>query len=137
MVDAGPLIALQDRGDPYHARCAAVLSQIRPPWITTLAVVTEAMYLLGERGGWMSQELLWQVLIEQSVEVASLDESVLPRLRTMMNTYRDVPMDFADASLVAVAEDRGLRRIFTVDGHFHAYRLHGQEAFEVIPGPLR
>ena len=31
-------------------------------------------------------------------------------------------MDLADASLVAAAEQHDLRRIFTFDRHFHAYR---------------
>lgn len=42
-------------------------------------------------------------------------------------------MDLADASLVAAAEALGMRRILTLDSDFYVYRLHGTEAFEVIP----
>ena len=55
------------------------------------------------------------------------------RIRVLMNQYGDTPMDLADASLVAAAERRGLRKIFTVDGHFRVYRLDGTHAFEVVP----
>jgi predicted nucleic acid-binding protein len=43
-------------------------------------------------------------------------------------------MDLADATLVALAEERGRRRVFTLDADFHIYRLHGRQRFEVIPG---
>jgi predicted nucleic acid-binding protein len=42
-------------------------------------------------------------------------------------------MDLADATLVALAEERGLSRIFTLDADFHVYRLHGRRRFDVIP----
>jgi uncharacterized protein len=43
-------------------------------------------------------------------------------------------MDLADATLVALAEERRLRRVFTLDGDFHIYRLYGRQTFEIVPG---
>jgi predicted nucleic acid-binding protein len=51
-----------------------------------------------------------------------------------MEKYRDAPMDIADATLVAVAEARDLKRVFTLDSDFGVYRFRGREAFELIPG---
>lgn len=51
-----------------------------------------------------------------------------------MGIYRDVPMDFADASLVSTAEILNLTQIFTLDRHFYAYRIHGKTPFSVLPG---
>ncbi len=51
----------------------------------------------------------------------------------LMEQYRDTPMDLADASLVATAEQRGLSQIFTLDHHFRIYRLGGARSFEVVP----
>lgn len=42
-------------------------------------------------------------------------------------------MDLADASLVTAAERIGTTRVFTVDGHFRAYRIEDRHAFEVLP----
>ena len=50
-----------------------------------------------------------------------------------METYQDVPMDLANATLVALAEDRKLRRIFTLDTDFAVYKLRGRLSFEVVP----
>ena len=50
-----------------------------------------------------------------------------------MEQYHDRPMDLADASLVAAAEARGDRRIFTIDNDFYIYQWNGREPFEVVP----
>lgn len=91
------------------------------------------MYLLGRAGGLPAQDALWSYLAD---ELLVLHEPQVPewqRMRMLMNQYRDAPMDLADASLVVAAEYKGLRRVFTVDGHFRAYRIDGTHAFEVVP----
>lgn len=52
---------------------------------------------------------------------------------SLMEKYQDIPMDLADASLVAVAESQKIKRIFTLDSDFYVDRLYDKEAFEVIP----
>jgi predicted nucleic acid-binding protein len=101
--------------------------------LTTWPVVTEAMYLLGDAGGWPAQRALWAMIERGALDVVELQTSEIARARALMEKYRDVPMDIADASLVAVAETRGLKRIFTLDSDFDVYRYRGREAFAVIP----
>jgi hypothetical protein len=43
LCDAGPLVALLDRGDAGHARCAAALDHLSKPLVTTRPAFTEAM----------------------------------------------------------------------------------------------
>jgi len=50
----------------------------------------------------------------------------------LMGQYQDHPMDLADATLVALADFRGWRKVFTLDSHFYAYRLRDGSALEVI-----
>jgi len=50
-----------------------------------------------------------------------------------METYADRPMDLADATLVALAEQRDDHRVFTLDGDFHVYRFKGRRRFDVVP----
>jgi predicted nucleic acid-binding protein len=54
-----------------------------------------------------------------------------------MEKYQNVSMDLADATLVATAEARGLRRIFTLDSDFRIYRLRGRIHFELVPESVR
>ena len=52
-----------------------------------------------------------------------------------MDKYSDRPMDLADATLVALAEEHGHRRIFTLDSDVHVYRRGGRQRFDVVPAP--
>ena len=42
-------------------------------------------------------------------------------------------MDLADATLVAVAEQLAVTRVFTLDEDFRIYRLKGRKTFEIVP----
>ncbi len=58
LVEAGPLIAVLDADDADHAVCTKALEQLSEPLLTTCPAFTEAIYLLGDRAGWLAQELL-------------------------------------------------------------------------------
>ena len=133
LTDAGPLVALIDRGEADHARCVAALARVTPPLVTTWPAFTEAMYLLGEAAGWTGQEALWRMLEQRELQIAEVSGAVPARMRVLMEKYRDLPMDLADASLVALAEARRLSRIFTLDGDFRVYRLARGRSFVTIP----
>lgn len=132
LADAGPLVALIDPDEEAHVRCVTALASIVLPLVTTWAAVTEAMYLLGGIG-WRAQAALWRLILRGDLELGAIDQSGLHRMHTLMEQYRDTPMDLADASLIVLAEQRNLTRIFTLDSHFHAYRLHGRRRLDVIP----
>ena len=137
LTDAGPLVAIVDRGEEYHRSCVECLSELTGPMLTTWPAFTEVMYLLGEAGGRTAQNALWQLVDQGDVEIAAQEPEQLRRIRKLMDRYRDRPMDLADASLVALAEDRGLRDIFTLDhGDFQVYRIHGRRTFRLWPRTL-
>jgi uncharacterized protein len=102
--------------------------------VTTWPVFTEAMYLLADAGGWPAQRALWGMIEREALVLAELQPPDIARTRALMEKYRDAPMDIADATLVVIAEARGLKRVFTLDSDFGVYRLRGREAFELIPG---
>lgn len=131
--DAGPLVALLDEDDRGHAACVSALPSLSLPLVTTWPCFTEALYLLGRHGGWRAQAKLWQFVERGTLRIHTHAESELPRMRQLMEQYRDTPMDLADASLVAAAEALGESRIFTLDRHFRIYRIGGSGAFEVVP----
>lgn len=101
--------------------------------LTTLPCFSEAMYLLGEAGGFRSQSLLWAMRERGGLTIHSMTAGEIDRAGVLMEKYRDTPMDFGDASLVAVAESRSLRRVFTLERHFWAYRLADGSAMEPVP----
>ncbi len=134
LTDAGPLVALIDRGEPDHERCVRALETFTTPMVTTWPAFTEAMYLLGDAGGWRGQEALWLLVTRGDLEVVVPTPEQWPRVRDLMKKYSDLPMDLADATLVAVAEERRLVDVLTLDRRdFTTYRIHGRKRFRVWP----
>ena len=132
LVDAGPLIALIHGGDQHHERCVATFRNIETTLGTVWPVLTEAMYLLNF--SWRAQEALWEMLDRSAVILLSLEEPDLLRMRELMKKYRDLPMDLADAALVAVAERERIRSIFTLDRRdFQVYRPAKLGRFSILP----
>jgi uncharacterized protein len=132
LVDAGPLVAILDRGDAHHQQSAQALESLSGPLVTVWPAFTEAMYLLGH--SWRGQKALWSRLETDALKLAALDASDAPRMRELMEKYRDVPMDLADAALVRVAERDDLTRIFTLDRrHFSIYRPGRRRRFAIVP----
>jgi len=134
LTDTGPLVALLDEDDPYHSPCAEVSKQLpASPLLTSWPCFTEAMYLLGEVGGYRYQSELWRLQKDQRLVLHELVASEIERIAALMKKYQDKPMDLADASLVAVAESRALHRVFTLDSDFSIYRLVDGSSLEIIP----
>ena len=133
LVDAGPLVAIIDRGEPDHQACALALSSLTGPIVTTWPALTEAIYLLGSAGGWSAQDALWKLLERDDLQLVDLDETMRKRSRALMAKYQDLPMDLADATLVAAAEALNVKRVFTLDSDFGVYRFRNRQAFEIIP----
>jgi predicted nucleic acid-binding protein len=132
LVDAGPLVALVNRGDTHHRRCVDALKTIRDPMLTVWPAVTEALFLV--RDSWPAQAALLEMIESRVVELLPLDEDDVPRITELMGKYRDLPMDLADAALVRVAERERLRHVFTLDQRdFRAYRPAGLGRFGLIP----
>jgi hypothetical protein len=132
LVDAGPLVALLHKDDQDHARCVDVLKCLREPLLTTWIPITEAMYLLGF--SMEAQYALLKMIERGMLQVLSLEVDDLPSIRKLMRKYADLPMDFADATLVQVAKREGIDQIFTLDQRdFTVYRLWRGKAFTILP----
>ncbi len=66
--------------------------------------------------------------------IEPLDARDLGRARDLMARYRDLPMDLVAAALVALAERRSWRSVFTLDRRgFRVYRPKGLKTFAIIP----
>lgn len=133
LTDAGPLVALIDADEPDHEMCRTVLGRLQLPIVTTWPAFTEAMYLLARAGGPAGREALWRLVLTGRLDVVDLSRSAVERSAVLMRKYADLPMDLADATLVALAEERADRRVFTLDSDFQVYRLHGRQRFEIVP----
>ena len=132
LIDTGALIALLDRDDRWHQRCAEAFTTLRLPLATSAAVLAELFHLLDD-----DRELTaaWGLLRSGAITVLPLDDLDLPELEALMKRYADRPMDFADATLVHLARRESLSTVFTVDhDDFETYRIEGRKRFRIVPG---
>jgi len=132
LVDTGPLVAYLDAAEPTHERVAEVLDGFSGRLVTTGAVITEAMHLVSDapRG----PRLLADLIGASGMQVFDLCRP--PELREavgLMERYSDTPMDFADATLVLLAEGLGVRDVLTLDRRgFSTYRTRRRRGFRLV-----
>lgn len=133
LIDTAPLVAYLDRGDPKHDIVADFLHHFSAPLCTTTAVIAEAMYLLKDET--TGSRRLAEFIHAARVHVFDFTqpEQLLAAVG-LMEKYRRVPMDFADATLVLLAEEIHVRRIVTLDRRgFRSFRTRSGQPFEVMP----
>jgi len=132
LLDTGAWVALIDRSEAAHQACVEVLEGWRGRILTTEAVLTETLYLLGP--SWEAQRACLEFVLRGAVLLIPSSRESLKRVAALMEKYQDVPMDFADATLVVLGEEAGTNWVFTLDRRgFSTYRLRGRGAFRILP----
>jgi len=132
LLDTGAFVALLDRRERRHADCVAALGAWTGAIVTTEAVLTETLYLLGPQ--WGSQKPCLEFFARGAVLLAPSSQASLRRVAVLMERYRNVPMDFADATLVALGEELQTDAVFTLDHRgFSTYRLSQRKPFRLMP----
>lgn len=134
LLDTGPLVAVIDSTDQWHDEALRAWPDLLARCVTTEAVVTEASHLMtrGRHQAWAPLDFV----IAAQIPVLSLDTRAHERAARLMRQYHDLPMDYADASLVVLAESLGVSNVFTFDRRgFSTYQPAGATTFTVVPQP--
>ena len=132
IIDTGAILALLDRDDRWHHACVEAFPSLRLPLATSAAVLAELFHLVGDSRREISAA--WSFLRSGAVTVLSIDDSDVPALQSLIKKCHDRHMDFADATLVRLAQRESLSTIFTIDhDDFETYRIEGRRRFRIIP----
>ena len=132
LLDTGFVVALANARDPDHERCVEVWRDLRAQLFSVEGVLVECAHLLRRAAGGASAAV--HIVYESGTQLLPPSEDRAMRALALMEKYHDVPIDFVDALLVAVAEERSIRDVLTLDRRgFEAYRAHGRERFRVLP----
>jgi predicted nucleic acid-binding protein len=132
LLDTGALVSLLDRSQRAHREFVSFFEQWAGRVISTEAVLTEATHLLGRvhRGA----DACLDFFLCGGATLVPLNLQALMRCRDLMEMYADLPMDFADATLVTLAEELETDLVLTTDRRdFSVYRLRSGRAFTVLP----
>lgn len=134
IVDAGPLIALFDKSDSYHQRAKEKVGEYRKKqgrFITSWPIITEAAYMLKAHVCLEAQLDFLEWIAMGGTEIFEVAREQLPRITEIQKKYADLPMDFADATALLMAQELGIKRIFSVDRKdFSVYSIPGKGRFK-------
>jgi predicted nucleic acid-binding protein len=130
LLDTGCIVAWLDRTERHHERCKAALRAVSGPLVTCEAVIAEACYLLREHP--RAAEAIVENVERGVFKIPFRLDEAAADIRALMSRYARVPMDFADACLVSLADTLGTGRILTLDGDFRIYRWRRTRAFEML-----
>jgi hypothetical protein len=131
LADTGFFVALVVRTDRHHrAAVDAAGRHADEGFVTTWPVLTETVHLVQREVGGMIARRFVASLDAGAARIFDMTAAHLPRVVKLMDKYRDLPMDLADASLVVCAEDLGDGRIVSTDTRdFGAYRWKRRKPF--------
>jgi len=130
LIDAGPIIALFDKDDNFHKKVVSFIKGKHFKFIRTIAVITEVSHMLDFSTEAQIAFLEW--IMKEGVIIEEVHQNDIARILELTKKYRDLPMDFADASLVITAEKTGIRKVIIIDSDFDIYRLPGKVKIENV-----
>jgi predicted nucleic acid-binding protein len=130
IVDTGPLVALLNAGDEYHAWARTTLDRIEPPLVTCEPVLTEASHLVRRLAG--GPQAVLELVARGVIEVAFRVDAEVPALRALLTKYAAVPMSLADACLVRMVELDPASVVLTLDRDFRVYRHSRRQVVPVL-----
>jgi predicted nucleic acid-binding protein len=116
IVDIGFWLALANKKDAVHIVAKKRFQDLaNQQFITTWCVVTETCYLLQKRVGVDAPKIFIHKISTGKLQIFDLKQHHCQRIEELMEKYKDLPMDLADASLVILAEELGHGQILSVD----------------------
>jgi uncharacterized protein len=130
LLDTGVVVALLDRSERYHEHSAAVVRDLGRPLVTCEAVIAESCYLLRNSPG-AAEAIIENVETGVFLIPFQLSRSAAP-IRRALRKYRNVPISFADACLIHLAEELGSADILTLDSDFAIYRWGKNKGFHPL-----
>ena len=132
LLDTGALVSLLDRSQKRHPTFAEFFGEWDRPVVSTEAVLTEATHLLGGLPG--GRQACVDFFLSGGALLVPATTASLRRASALVSQYADLPMDYADATLVVLAEELDTNLVFTTDRRdFAVYRIKGRRRFEMLP----
>ena len=134
MVDSGPLIALFNASDRWHAPVVTWLREHQNVrLVTTWAVLTEVCALLARR---LHNEAALDFLRwtqRGALEVDRAEVNTLANVLAISERFADLPFDLADASVAEAAARLRIGAVVSIDADFDVYRdLRGKPLVNLL-----
>lgn len=134
ILDAGPLVALENRGDPAYVRVERLLREEPGELVLPAPVTAEVDYLVARIFGEPGRLAFLDDLAAGRFIVECLEPGEQRTVADLERIYADLAPGLADLSIVVVAHRFRTRRIATFDErHFRVLRPLDGGAFRLLP----
>jgi uncharacterized protein len=132
ILDTGPLVATLDATDPDHDRCTDLIRNACEPRVVPVCVLVEIEYLM--RPWPRAFAALLADFDTGALSLVELPAAWLQRAGELIRRYRDLPLGFVDATVLAAAEMLEEHKIATLDHrHFTVVRPAHTDALTLLP----
>lgn len=130
LADTGPIVAFLNRRDQHHNWAVEQFKTHPLPFLTCEPVLTEAAYLLARSG--LNAGTVFDLVLSGGLVSAFQIRPEVEIVKAMLERYRNVPMDLADACMVRMAELHPSASVLTLDSDFHIYRTNKKEPISLL-----
>lgn len=139
LADTGALYALMDASDARHTSALEWWTRhapLRPDIRVPVTVLPELAYLLSTRISPDAGIAFLDAVASGEFVIEPADDDDIARAAEIMRQYRDLPLGFVDASIVAIAERLDARELLTTDRrHFGVVRPQHVRSLTLLPPP--
>lgn len=134
LCDTGVLLSAADADEPRHSACAALLREHQHALLVPAPVVPETAWLLESRLGPAAEARFLRLITTGLLEVVDLVATDYVRCVELIEQYADLGLGLVDASVIAIAETRGITTLATLNARdFAVVRPRHVEAFTLVP----
>jgi len=130
LIDSGAIVAALRKRDEHHEWARAQLDALTQPCLTCEAVISESFFLL--KSAVVGKQSLCSLLERGIIAVGFSFEMHADKTMHLLRRYHDLPMSFADACMVRMAEMHKQAVVFTTDSDFEIYRKNGGQAIPLL-----
>jgi predicted nucleic acid-binding protein len=132
LLDTGAFVSILDRTQSKHVECKKFFEHWDGIIVTTEAVLTETSHLLKNIPNGVATCI--DFVLRGGAILVPATQGALRRINELVRKYGDLPMDYADATLVALAEELSTNMVFTLDRtDFEIYRISSRRRFKIFP----
>lgn len=134
IVDASFLVSLTSAKERQHAACVQVAQGLNGRLIIPITVLPEAAFLIARRISHRAMRAFISKLQNPQWQIETITASDFERATQILDVYQDAALDFADGTIVAVAERMNVETILTLDRRdFQMIRPRHTTYFTLLP----
>ncbi len=123
-IDTSYFLALINSRDKYHQAAKAVARQVKPPFVTSDAVLFELGNALARPPHrTLGIHALQQIRADAGIEIVSIDPDLFTQTIAFYQSRPDKAWGLTDCSSFVIMQQRSLHEALTTDKHFEQARF--------------